>query len=123
LASFADDGAAGIASRALRPHAGTELSWPGQTGLSSQAARDYRIAQGARKHGTRRGFARRRARTRGIALALIAASTSLGATRRAEARETLDDRLGNARVTISTLARQKIPREGKKTLASMLQRA
>jgi hypothetical protein len=48
--------------------------------------------------------------------------TSLNAVRRA-ARERLDERDNNARVTMSTLTREKIPREGKKTLASMVQRA
>jgi hypothetical protein len=38
-------------------------------------------------------------------------------------RAALDDRCGNARVTISTLTREKIRREGKKTLASIVQRA
>jgi len=42
---------------------------------------------------------------------------------RRAARERLDERDNNARVTMSTLTREKIPREGKKTLASMVQRA
>jgi hypothetical protein len=37
--------------------------------------------------------------------------------------EALDALCRNARVTMSTLTREKIPREGKKTLASMVQRA
>jgi hypothetical protein len=35
-----------------------------------------------------------------------------------QTREAIEDRSSNARVTIPTRAREKIPREGKKTLAS-----
>jgi DNA-directed RNA polymerase specialized sigma24 family protein len=48
--------------------------------------------------------------------------TSINAVRRA-ARKRLDERDDNARVTMSPLTPEKIPREGKKTLASIVQRA